>query len=100
MSNVRAGCMVGAMKGSLRQRARVSAEAWEDLLPWTVYGYHRRRMRQGLSNPFELLYGVTPKMTLEEGVSVRGDSQDDHCKVTFLSVVGCGISHIRRPSET
>lgn len=63
-----------------------SAEAWGDIVPWTVYCYWRRRMSQSSTSQFELLYDVAPQMALEERLSSNGDSQDNHCLVESLPV--------------
>lgn len=44
MSNGRAERMAATIKGALKKTELASADAWDDLLPWTVYAYHRHRM--------------------------------------------------------
>ena len=61
MSNGRAERMVGTIKRSLAKSAFKNSTNWDQLLTQTIYGYRRRRLAEGFS-PFELMYGVPPRM--------------------------------------
>ena len=56
--------MVCTLKRSIRKTILGAAPAivrWDDALHYALYGYRRKKMAMGLS-PFELLYGVLPRM--------------------------------------
>lgn len=87
ISNGRAERMIGQIKRPLKKTTVASAEAWDDIIPWTIYGYRRRRMSQMSTSPYEPLYGVTPQMALEERFSFDEDSPDCHREVEALHPV-------------
>ena len=61
MSNGRAERMVGTIKRSVGKMVYRERHTWDEKLPHALYGYRRRHLDSGLS-PFQLLYGVVPRM--------------------------------------
>ena len=61
MSSGRAERMIGTIKRSLSKTAYRDRLRWDRELPSVLYGYRRRRLREGYP-PFQLLYGVSPRM--------------------------------------
>ena len=65
MSNGRPERIIGTLKRAAHKvfiGLGSSSSTWEAAIPTTVYGYRRRPSAGGCS-PFQLLYGVPPRMT-------------------------------------
>lgn len=67
MSNGRAERMVGTIKRAIGKMVLKNVQAWDEVLPSVLYGYRRRALSSGLS-PYQLLYGVKPRMPFEMNV--------------------------------
>ena len=61
ISNGRAERMVGTLKAAIRKTVLEIGMEWDKALTQVLYGYHRRTMKNGVL-PFELMYGVPPRM--------------------------------------
>ena len=78
--------MVGTLKRSIRKAILGAAPAtvrWEDALRHALYGYRHRKMAVGLS-PFELLYGVLPRMAPGDQEPLFGVSEVRHREMELL----------------
>lgn len=61
MSNGREERRVGTLKASIRKMVIHDGIELDKALDKTLYGYRRRSFKEG-SSPFELVYGVAPRM--------------------------------------
>lgn len=61
MSIGRAEIMVGTIKKAVGRMVNETGKEWEEVLEKVVFGYHRCPLRGG-SSPFQLLYGVKPRL--------------------------------------
>lgn len=66
--------VIYTIKSSFNKTKQASGGEWDDILPWTTYGYRQRRMCRSSTSLFELFYGVSPQTTLEERFYFDGDS--------------------------
>jgi len=67
MSNGRAERMVGTLKSCIGRLCESQPRNWMKKLSQAVYGYRRRAMDSGVS-PFELMYGVPPRLVSTDPV--------------------------------
>ena len=86
MSNCRAERMVGTLKAAVRKTVLETGMGWDQALTQVLYGYRRRTMKNGVS-PFELMYGVPPRMDSNEktGPSLVIPSFDNHRRLELLA---------------
>lgn len=77
MSNGRAEGMVQTVKTGIAKMVFNQPTQWVLALDRVLFGYRRRNLAFGFS-PFELLYGVVPRMSLEhsETEDVRSSTID------------------------
>lgn len=77
MSNGRAKRMVRTVKAGIAKMVFNQPTQWDLALDKVLYGYRRRNLSSGFS-PFELLYGVVPRMSLEHSGTekVRSSTSD------------------------
>ena len=86
MSNGRAERMVGTLKRAIHRVILGSTPGrtnWDQALLKVLYGYRRRKMVVGLS-PFELLYGVLPRMEPGDKEPLFGISEVRHREMELL----------------
>lgn len=78
MSNGETGRMVGTVKPSIGRSGNASGQAWYTVPQMVLFGYRSRPNREGVL-PFELLYGVKPKiLAADHGVeSIRSTKDRD-----------------------
>ncbi|CDF33201.1 unnamed protein product [Chondrus crispus] len=86
MSNSRAERMVGTLKAAVRKTVLGTGMEWDEALTQVLYGYRRRAMKNGVS-PFELMYGIPPRMdsSAETGASLVVPSLDHHRRLELLT---------------
>ena len=84
MSNGRAERMVGTLKRAISKIVFAGQEEWESTLPRVLYGYCRRRMAQGAA-PFELMYGVPPRMDGTEVGSLIPSSTEENRRMEHMA---------------
>ena len=86
MSNGRAERMVGTLKTAVRKTVLETGMEWDKALIQVLYGYRRRALSNGVS-PFELMYGVPPRMDprAEIGASLVVPSSDIHRRLELLA---------------
>ena len=65
MSNGRAERMVGTLKRAIKKMVLKEGSSWDLVLPDALYGYRRRRLESWYS-PFQLLYGIPPRMAVDD----------------------------------
>ena len=86
MSNGRAERMDSTLKRAIRKAILGSTPGrtnWDEALLKVLYGYRRRKMVVGLS-PFELLYGVLPRMQPGDKEPLSGVSELRHREMELL----------------
>ncbi len=74
MSNGRAERMVGTIKKAIKKVVLTEGGEWDAVLPGVLYAYRRRSMPGGKS-PYELLYGIQPRMTAVDTVPLAHGTQ-------------------------
>ena len=93
MSNGREERMVGTLKAAVRKTVLEMGMEWDKALTQDLYGYRRRTLRNGVS-PFELMYGVPPRMDprAEMGASLVVPSSDVHRCLEIPAGLTCCFS--------
>ena len=71
MSNGRAERMVKTVKSGVAKFVLDRGDYWDIHVRQIVYGYRRRPLASGYS-PFELMYGIAPRMTQDDGRVANG----------------------------
>ena len=86
MCNGRAERMVGTLKTTVRKTVLETGMEWDQALIQILYGYRRRALSNGVS-PFELMYGVPPRMEPRAGMSASlvAPSLDIHRRLELLA---------------
>ena len=86
MSNGIAEKMVGTLKASVCKTVLETGKKWDKALTQVVYGYRRYALRNGVS-PFELMYGVPPRMNPGAKISpsLFVPSSDGHRRLQILA---------------
>ena len=100
MSNGRSETMVGTLKAAVRKTVLETGMEWDKAPTQVLYGYRRRAMKNGES-PFELMYGVPPKMNTraEIGAGVVVPSSDIHRRLELLAAYFPGAIRSGAPAE-
>ena len=95
MSNGRAERMVGTIKRSLGKTAYRNRKKWDEEVPFVVYGYRRRQMSEGFS-PFELMYGVPPRMQGNDAKPLLNCTTDAHRELELMAVTSARAARVVR----
>lgn len=77
MSNGRAEHMGLTVKSTIKKMVIGHGDSWEDLLPKVLFEYSRRRLLSGFS-PFELMFGVPPRLVHTDATSALTNITQDH----------------------
>lgn len=77
MSNGRAERMVRPIKYAVKKMIISYRMDWEEYLPRVLYGYCRRRLSAG-DSPFEIMFGIVPRMYLDNSFALTSNSLDKH----------------------
>ncbi len=86
MSNGRAKRMVGTLKRAIKKMDLKESSSWYLVLPDALYGYRRRRLESGYS-PFELLYGIPPRMEVDDVAHLVTASEIQHREIELASAL-------------
>jgi len=92
MSNGRAERMVGTVKRGVKKMVLDEGIDWDQALTHVLYGYRRRPLAGGAS-PFELLYGVTPRMGRDKVSPCLSHSVEDR-RIELLAVSAGRVKRI------
>ena len=93
MSNGRAERIVGTIKGAIGKMVRTNPLDWDLAVRKVLYGYRRRNLRSGFS-PYQLLYGIVPRMEFEHpGPEPVKDSSTEHRCVEALALTTNRATH-------
>ncbi len=87
MSNGKAERMVGTIKNAMNKSILNEDENdrdWREVIPQVLYGYRRRKGAQGQS-PFELMFGIQPRIIGSEIISITDNTNDDTRKMELLA---------------
>ena len=96
MSNGRAERMVGTIKRAIGKMARSNPLDWDLAVSKVLYGYRRRHLSSGFS-PFQLLYGVVPRMHLEtHPTSNIPDSSPSHLSAETFALAADRATHVAK----
>lgn len=95
MSNGKAERMVGTIKSGIGRLVQDNGKEWDEVVDKVVFGYCRRPMRDGMS-PFELLYGVAPRL-LPWNVPRSGNGTESFRKTELLTVFGARATRVWQP---
>lgn len=87
MSNGRAERMVGTIKRSIGRLINDGGISWDQAVVKTVFGYRRRPLAEGIS-PFQLLYGVSPRLMPTEKDGGNGIMTLSHRRMEILAALG------------
>lgn len=87
MSNGKAEKMVGTMKRGIRRLVVQYGKEWDVFVDKILFGYHRRPARDGVS-PFELLYGVKPRILPSDGTDITKKGGAINRNVELLALRG------------
>ena len=98
MSNGRAERMVGTIKRSLGKTAYRNRKKWDLEVPFVVYGYRRRQMAEG-SSPFELMYGVPPRMQENDAKPLLSCTTDIHREMELMATASARASRVLRQNQ-
>ena len=91
--------MVGTIKRSLGKNDYRNRKKWDLEVPFVVYGYRRRQMADGFS-PFELMYGVPPRM--QENNAARpllNCTTDIHREMGLIATASARASRLLRQNQ-
>lgn len=67
--------MVGTIKGAMNKMGICDWKEWKASIAWVLYGYHHRPLISG-ALPFELLYGVSPRMDASKTTATTMNGKD------------------------
>lgn len=88
MSNGRAERMVKTVKSGIGRVVKDRGGSWDEIVHQVVYRYRRRPFAEG-SSPFELMYGVPPRIVADDGVRREGKpSTSEDRTVELLAIEG------------
>lgn len=69
--------MVGKTKHDIEKSIMEAEGDWVELLPQVLYGYRRRDLCPTPS-PFNMMYGINPKMLPSDAVALLADGDPHH----------------------
>ena len=76
--------MVAILKRAIPKIVFARQEDWESALPRVLYENHLRKMAQG-AVPFELMYGVPPRMDVTEVEPVIPSSKEENRRMEEMA---------------
>ena len=77
--------MVGTLKKALQEVTRCESKEWNQSLEDALYGYRRKPGTDGVT-PFEILYGVKPRFSIEPSLCVPRAEVLSHARPSELAM--------------